>query len=148
MKKVEELEKLIIFSIADLNKEMFNKANKRFVQKGFPIQVEQLPVMMCCYYKGAISQQEIADLASRDKSSIQRTVTYFVKHGLAEIVSDVADKRKNIVRLTYEGNKLGKSIEDGVIEMDRTFFENKLSQEDKETFIALTRKIKKIVSES
>lgn len=148
MNKVEQLEKLIIFSVADLHKELFNKGNKAFVQEGFPIQVEQLPVLMCCYYRGAISQQEIADLSCRDKSSIQRTITYFVKHNLAEIVSDITDKRKNIVRLTENGNKLGQEIENRVIEMDKKIFENKLTSEEKETFIALTRKIKQIVSES
>lgn len=148
MKKVEQLEKLIIFSVADLHKELFNKGNKRFAQEGFPIQVEQLPVLMCCYYKGAISQQQIADISCRDKSSIQRTITYFVKHDLAEIVSDISDKRKNIVRLTENGNKLGQDIEDRVIEMDQRIFENKLTDQEKETFISLTRKIKQIVSES
>lgn len=148
MKNVAELEKLIIFSVAELHKEMFNRANKAFDKEGFPIQVEQLPVLMCCYYKGDLSQQEIADFASRDKSSIQRTVTYFVKHDLAKIVADVADKRKNIVRLTDEGNRLGKIIEDHVIKIDHQLFFGKLSDEDKDQFIALAGKIKKIIRES
>ncbi len=148
MKNVAELEKLIIFSVADLHKELFNRANKTFDKEGFPIQVEQLPVLMCCYYKGDLSQQEIADFASRDKSSIQRTVTYFVKHDLARIVSDMTDKRKNIVQLTEEGNKLGKIIEDHVIKIDHELFSGKLSDEDKKQFIAIAGKLKQIIRES
>lgn len=148
MKTVERLEQLILMNLGDLHRELFNKANKFMNKKGFPIQAEQIPVLMTCYCVGNTSQQEIADVCGRDKSSVQRTVTYLVKHGLVEIAQDANDKRKNIVKLTAEGKSLGKKIEDGVVRMEERLFGGKISEEDKKAFIEAIRKIKKIVIEA
>jgi DNA-binding MarR family transcriptional regulator len=148
MTTIERLEKLILMNLGDLHRELFNKANKFMNQKGFPIQAEQIPVLMTCYCVGNTSQQEIADLCGRDKSSVQRTVTYLVKHGLVEIKQDTNDKRKNIVQLTTEGTKLGKRIEDGVVRMEEKLFGGKISDADKQAFIESIKKIKKIVLEA
>ncbi|HTN44839.1 MAG TPA: MarR family transcriptional regulator [Flavipsychrobacter sp.] len=148
MTTIERLEKLILMNLGDLHRELFNKANKFMSEKGFPIQAEQIPVLMTCYCVGNTSQQEIADLCGRDKSSVQRTVTYLVKHGLVEIKQDANDKRKNIVQLTGEGTKLGKRIEDGVVRMEEKLFGGKISETDKQAFIESIKKIKKIVLEA
>lgn len=148
MKTVERLEQLILINLGELHRELFNKANKFMNKKGFPIQAEQIPVLMTCYCVGNISQQQIADLCGRDKSSVQRTVTYLVKHGLVEIAQDTSDKRKNIVKMTAEGKQLGKRIEDGVVRMEERIFGGKISEEEKKDFIDTIKKIKQIVSEA
>lgn len=145
MTTMERLEQLILMNLGGLHKELFSKANKFMTQKGFPIQAEQIPVLMTCYILGNISQQEIADQCGRDKSSVQRTITYLVKHGLVEVAQDPADKRKNIIKLTAEGKKLGKKIEDGVVRMEERIFGGKISDADKAAFIEAVKKIKQIV---
>lgn len=148
MDTLEKLEQLIIINLGELHKELFNKANKAFVKNGFPIQVEQLPVLMCIYCSGEMSQQEIANMACRDKSSVQRTITYLVKNNLAEVAQDVTDKRKNIVRLTKEGKALGRKIEGGVLSMEHKLFAGKISESEKKAFINQIKKIKNIIAES
>ena len=148
MNTVERLEQLVIMHLGDLHRELFKKANKFMSQKGFPIQAEQIPVLMTCYCVGNLSQQEIADLCGRDKSSVQRTVTYLVNHGLADITQDTHDRRKNIVKLTTGGKNLGKKIEDGVVRMEKRLFNNKISESEKKSFIEAIKKIKQIIIEA
>lgn len=136
-----------MFHLGSLQKAIFNKANKLFMQSGLPIQVEQIPVLMTLHSKGDMSQQEAADLCQRDKSSIQRTITSLIKHGYVETAEDPFDKRRNIVHLTKDGRLITRKIERKIIEIESKLFVS-LSENEKTDLIEWLNKMEKMVSET
>ena len=104
-------EQSIIFHLAHLNKVICQKANALFQESGYRIRIEQVPVLMTLYYQGRLSQQELADLLHRDKSSIQRTIVTLAKAQVVTINEDCQDKRKNIIALSDCGRLLAIELE-------------------------------------
>lgn len=139
MNQADIKDKLTMFKFFDLHKAIANKANKFFNKDGFGIQVEQFPVLMIPYFEGTISQQEIADITSRDKSSILRSVTSLTGKGLVVTATDPFDKRRKLVQLTKEGKKLAEKIALQLIEIDKVVF-SCLTAEENETFKQLLQK--------
>ena len=73
------------------------------------IKREQFPVFMVLYENPSMTQQEIANMLLRDKSSVQRTISSFEQKGLVTISHSETDKRTNIVSLTEEGIKIAEN---------------------------------------
>jgi len=99
----EGIKDTLFFQMHRIHIVMFRLANKYFVQEKFPIKPEQFPVLISIYKGVNMSQQEIANLIHRDKSSVQRTILALQKKGLVIIKPDENDKRKNLVSTTEEG---------------------------------------------
>ncbi len=72
--------------------------------EGFDIQFEQIPPLMMAYIEGEVSQQQIADELDRDKSSINRTITWLEKNGYVSVSQDSTDKRKNVIKTSRKGD--------------------------------------------
>lgn len=114
---------ILMFKFKDLHKLMYNKANKLFCKEGsMPLAVEQLPVLMSLFYKGTMSQQEIADAIERDKSSVLRSIKSLQNKQLLNVAQDPFDKRKKMIQLTSEGHNIGISINKKILEIDKTMF--------------------------
>lgn len=132
MQKEEVYNSILMFKFKDLHKVMYNKANKLFTKEGMPLSLEQLPVLMVLFYKGTLSQQEIADVLERDKSSVLRSAKSLQSKKLIEIAQNPFDKRKKMVQLTKEGHALGVSINEKIIKIDSVIF-SCLTIEEKQT---------------
>lgn len=130
-----QLPNSILFHFGMVNKALFNRANKLISKGGFPIQLEQLPVVLALYYEGDQSQQEIANTCERDKSSVQRSISSLVKHEIVQVAQDPHDKRRNIVHLTAKGKSIAKEIELEIIRIEDKLF-GQLSEAEKNAFIA------------
>ena len=108
----EKMKDSLLFQFHKLHSALFKVANKMIQASSVPVKIEQLPVLMCVYHYGAISQQAIADLIKRDKSSVLRTVAALEKKGLIEIIKDEQDRRKNVLKTTPTGVFLAVQIRD------------------------------------
>jgi DNA-binding MarR family transcriptional regulator len=117
-------EESIIFHLAHLYKVINNRANILFQESGYPIRIEQVPVLMTLHYQGSLSQQEVANYLSRDKSSIQRTVVSLLRNGLVTVSNDSCDKRKNIVTLSGYGKTLSTKLETDISEIECLLFDH------------------------
>lgn len=73
------------------------------------IKRDQFPVFMVLYENPSMTQQEIANMLLRDKSSVQRTISSFEKKGLVTISHSETDKRTNIVSLTAAGIQIAEN---------------------------------------
>ena len=73
-------------------------------KEGFDIQFEQIPPLMMAYIEGEVSQQQIADELDRDKSSINRTITWLEKNGYVSVSQNSTDKRKNVIKTSRKGD--------------------------------------------
>lgn len=139
MQKEEAYNSILMFKFKDLHRLMYNKANKLFTKEGMPLAIEQLPVLMVLFYKGTLSQQEIADTLDRDKSSVLRSAKSLQAKKLLEIAQNPFDKRKKMVQLTKDGQVLGASINEKIIKIDSVIF-SCLSDEEKKTLDRLITK--------
>jgi MarR family transcriptional repressor of mepA len=119
-KKIQqEMKELIAIYLAEVLKPMIQMMDKLLLHEGIPLQFDQVQPFMGLFQFGEMSQQEVADLIERDKSSVQRTVQYLEKMGLVSIHLDPKDKRKNILRITDKGQKLAEKIHENAMVMNK-----------------------------
>ncbi len=114
----------MLFKIFNIHKIICNKANKLFSKDGVNIQFEQIPVLMVAYYHGPVSQQDIADEITRDKSSVLRTIASLESAGFLQVQPDATDKRKKLVSITDTGEDLAKKIAGEAEAIDDQMFTN------------------------
>lgn len=102
----DDLRGTLHFQLHRIQKAMFRNGNHLMQKLDVPLQMEQLPVLMVICAKKELSQQDVADILGRDKSSVMRTITTMVKKGLVTVSQDANDKRRNNVIPTENGNAL------------------------------------------
>lgn len=112
----------LIFQMHRIHSVMFRVANGLIQEASVPVKMEQLPILMCIYNCGNVSQQEVADIVHRDKSSVQRTVVTLERKGLISVTQDNTDKRKNILRTTETGTFVAQQIKDIVLKVEEEIF--------------------------
>lgn len=125
-----EMKDTLIFQMHRIHCVMFRVANRLIEEVSIPVKMEQLPILMCIHSSGCISQQEIADIVHRDKSSVQRTVVVLEKKGLISITPDKNDKRKNNLRTTKTGTFVALQIKDIMQKVETEIF-SAFNSEDK-----------------
>jgi DNA-binding MarR family transcriptional regulator len=125
-----EMNDTLIFQMHRIHTVMFRVANSLIHEASVPVKMEQLPILMCIFNCGSVSQQEVADIVHRDKSSVQRTVVVLEKKGLITITQDKKDKRRNILRTTETGNFVALQIKDIVKKVEEEIF-SAFNSEDK-----------------
>lgn len=125
-----EMNDTLLFQMHRIHNLMFRVANGLIQEASVPVKMEQLPILICIYNCGSVSQQEVADMLHRDKSSIQRTVVVLEKKGLIYISPDTHDKRKNILRATVTGTFVAQQIKDIIKKVEEELF-SAFDSEDK-----------------
>jgi DNA-binding MarR family transcriptional regulator len=75
----------------------------RFRAAGIGITVEQWTVLACLWQQDKVSQQSLVQTTYRDKTSVTRLIDNLEKQGFVVRVSDMADRRANVVYLTQQG---------------------------------------------
>ena|ERR1700744_464359 len=101
----------LVAQIGSLYHRMFKECDKIFHEHNFPLQMDQVPVLMSLYYSGGASQKVICTNVRRDKASINRTISVLLKRNLVKVIPDAADKRKNCVELTPAGERLAQQAD-------------------------------------
>jgi MarR family transcriptional repressor of mepA len=99
----KQIENHFMFKLSMLHKELHKKGNMLMQEEGFDIQFEQIAPLMIIYIEGEVSQQHIADELNRDKSSINRTITWLEKNGYVTVSQDSNDKRRNVIKTSRRG---------------------------------------------
>ncbi len=120
----KETKELIAIYLAEVLKPMIQMMDKLLLLEGIPLQFDQVQPFMGLFQFGEMSQQEVADLIERDKSSVQRTMQYLEKVGLISIHLDPKDKRKNILKITDKGQKLAEKIHENAMAMNKKITED------------------------
>jgi DNA-binding MarR family transcriptional regulator len=146
MNEMDIRNNVLMFRFFELHKNIANKINKHFNKDGFDLQVEQFPVLMIPFFRGTISQQEIADMCGRDKSSVLRSIVSLAAKNFLMTAQDPFDKRKKMVQLTKEGKVLAQTIAHEIIKLDGMVF-SCLSDIERTTFESLLKKCENHVAE-
>jgi DNA-binding MarR family transcriptional regulator len=82
------------------------RLQKKFNTAGLNVTIEQWSVLYHLWKQDGQSQQQLCDATYRDKPSITRLVDNLEKAGLVKRMADKTDRRKNLVFLSKEAQKL------------------------------------------
>ncbi|MDH7464245.1 MarR family transcriptional regulator [Chitinophagaceae bacterium 26-R-25] len=130
----DDLRGTLHFQLHRIQKAMFRNGNHMMQKSDIPLQMEQLPVLMVICAKKELSQQEVADILGRDKSSVMRSITTMVKKGLVTVSQDVNDKRRNNLIPTKNGIALANKLKNIAKEAEAEAFKA-FSVEEKDTML-------------
>ncbi|GAB3643689.1 MarR family winged helix-turn-helix transcriptional regulator [Spirosoma arcticum] len=141
-KFTERMGSQAVFMISHVSNLMAKKANRELSRLGFTLQIEQFPVLFVAYFSGddLLSQQEIANMLQKDKSGIQRSIRTLERDGYLRVAADSVDRRKNLIRLTPAGKLVIEQALQITATMDQQVM-SQLSEDEREAFLATTRKI-------
>ena len=81
------------------------------------ITFELLEIISLLWRKDGVNQQELADIAIKDKSSMTYLIDNLAKRNFVTRVEDEIDRRNKRIFLTEEGKLLQKKLHPWVIEM-------------------------------
>lgn len=87
---------------------MSNQLNKNLLEH--EVTSEQWAVLSSLWKKNGQTQQELADLANKNKASITHLIDNLEKRKLVERQVDESDRRNKLVYLTEEGTDLQESL--------------------------------------
>lgn len=97
---------------------MHRLGGKLLQEHGVNLQVDQLVVFLTVQMHPGVSQQEIANFASRDKSSINRTIKKLEQQGLVQTSVSPSDRRLNQILMTPLGDLESKRIAKAGTQLD------------------------------
>lgn len=114
-----------------LSRLMTNDLSARLSEAGYDITVEQLRPLFPLYKMDGLSQGQLCDLMSQEKTGVSRLVAALEKRGLVRRESGDADRRVKYIYITDAGRKLLEEAVDTVI-MSRDEFIKDIDPDDLE----------------
>ena len=103
-------EQLLFFLIKRTSKAFRWRLNHSFAKAGYDVTSEQWRVLRCLWHKDGQRQQDLADVAHKDKTSVTRIIDSMEKRDLVVRVSDRLDRRQNLIYLTNKGKRLQEEL--------------------------------------
>jgi len=103
---METFEKVIDSSIAYLvgrtSRSIIKRLTKKFLDAGFDVSYEQWSILVHLYRKDGQTQQELSNIAVKDKAAITRLLNVLEKKNMVLRIPDRNDKRSKLVYLTHK----------------------------------------------
>jgi len=135
----------LVAQIGALYNRIYKDCDKIFSGHNFPLQMDQIPVLMVLYYSGGVSQKTISTDLGRDKASVNRTISVLLKKDFVEVIPDTVDKRKTHVKLTASGESLAKQADTILVRFDEVL-SAELTEEERKGFDKIMLKLIGIVT--
>ena len=135
----------LVAQIGGLYHSIYRECDKIFRGHDFPLQMDQVPVLMVLYYSGGTSQKAIGTDLGRDKASVNRTISLLLKKDIVKVIQDAIDKRKTYVELTPAGEELAKQAAT-MLERFDLVLSSELTGEERKGFDKTMLKLKEIVT--
>ncbi len=106
---METFEKVIDSSIAYLvgrtSRSIIKRLTKKFSDAGFDVSYEQWSILVHLYRKDGQTQQELSNIAVKDKAAITRLLNVLEKKNIVLRIPDRNDKRSKLVYLTNKAKE-------------------------------------------
>ena len=106
---METFEKVIDTSIAYLvgrtSRSIIKRLTKKFIDAGFDVSYEQWSILVHLYRKDGQTQQELSNIAVKDKAAITRLLNVLEKKNIVLRIPDRSDKRSKLVYLTHKAKE-------------------------------------------
>ncbi|WP_121809501.1 MarR family winged helix-turn-helix transcriptional regulator [Mucilaginibacter kameinonensis] len=143
--KINPVPPYMIAQIGMVSNRLRRECDKVFRDQDFPLEMDQLQVLLSLYYCGPSSQQEICYGLQRDKASVNRTIAFLLKNDMVKVEQDIDDKRKTRVELTEYGQKLSLQANAVLEKFDKALVAE-FTEEEKILFDSLLKKLISIVT--
>ena len=115
---MEKLERVIFYALDKCIKTYRQFAQRRFIEAGLDITIDQWLVLNAISEKPDLSQLEIADRVFKDASSVTRIIDLLIKKEYLQRETHEWDRRRFSLGLTKEGQAVMKKIAK-VVEQNR-----------------------------
>ncbi len=106
---MKTFEKIIDSSIAYLvgrtSRSIIKRLTNKFSEAGFDVSYEQWSILVHLYRKDGQTQQELANIAVKDKAAITRLLNVLEKKNIVLRIPDRNDKRSKLVYLTNKAKE-------------------------------------------
>jgi DNA-binding MarR family transcriptional regulator len=135
----------LIAQIGAFYHRLYKECDKIFRGHDFPLQMDQVPVLMILYYSGGASQKDACTALGRDKASINRTISVLLKKDFVKVIQDTLDKRKTHVELTASGEKLAE-LADAILGRFDAVLSSELTGEERNEFDKTMLKLIEVVT--
>ena len=104
------LEESLGYAMGRATRSMGALVNRNFAHAGFDVTCEQWSVLFNLGKKNGQSQQELAGLICKDKTSVTRLIDNMEKHNLVVRIPDKSDRRQKLIYLTKKGQDLQEKL--------------------------------------
>ena len=115
---MEKLERVIFYALDKCIKTYRQFAQRRFIEAGLDITIDQWLVLNAISEKPDLSQLEIAERVFKDASSVTRIIDLLIKKEYLQRETHEWDRRRFSLGLTKEGQAIMKKIAK-VVEQNR-----------------------------
>ncbi len=113
---MEIFEKVIDSSIAYLvgrtSRSIMKRLTNKFSAAGFDVSYEQWSILVHLYRRDGQTQQELANIAVKDKAAITRLLNVLEKKNMVLRIPDRTDKRSKLVYLTHKAKEFKTDLVD------------------------------------
>lgn len=124
------------FKIDTTIKKIRNALQKRFIDAGFDLTVDQWVLVDHLYRNPGISQNVLAEMTTKDAPTVTRIIDLLCKKGLTERRAAEDDRRKFLVVLTPAGEDLYRQMLPTVVDIRRKGWGG-LSDDDYQHFVRI-----------
>lgn len=99
------------YLVGRTSRAIIKRLTKKFADAGFDVSYEQWSILIHLYRKDGQTQQELSNIAVKDKAAITRLLNVLEKKNIVLRIPDRADKRSKLVYLTHKA----KSFRDDLV---------------------------------
>ena len=107
------------YLVGRTSRAIIKRLTKKFADAGFDISYEQWSILIHLYRKDGQTQQELSNIAVKDKAAITRLLNVLEKKNIVLRIPDRTDKRSNLVYLTNKAKEFQDDLMSLVEEMLR-----------------------------
>ena len=104
------LEESLGYAMGRATRSLGALVNRNFAQAGYDVTCEQWSVLVNLGKKNGQSQQDLAGLICKDKTSVTRLIDNMEKHSLVVRIPDKSDRRQKLIYLTKKGRDLQEKL--------------------------------------
>jgi len=106
----QNLEESLGYLVGRTHRALVNRLNRNFAEAGHDVTAEQWAILMKLWRQEGVGQQQLAESACKDKTSVTRLIDGLERRRLVLRVSDQADRRNNLIYLTEKGEAVRKEL--------------------------------------
>jgi len=114
------LEESLGYAMGRATRSLGALVNRNFARAGYDVTCEQWSVLVNLGKKNGQSQQDLAGLICKDKTSVTRLIDNMEKHSLVVRIPDKNDRRQKLIYLTKKGQDLQEKL---VVVIQKTLVE-------------------------
>jgi DNA-binding MarR family transcriptional regulator len=135
-------DKYIVYFISRTRKKMVSFIEKKLQENGLDNLIPSHGNILTALYEnnGSLTMKKIAEITGKDKSTVTPLIDKLLELGYITKEKDEKDKRITNIMLTNKGNEI-KDKYTAISKDVRTKAYNNFSEEEKETFLRLLKKL-------